>query len=139
MRHPKTEPGVRHGIFGVATIELIAGELGTIAKIFASRIAVGTTATGSTEPWNSDPLTQLKVDNLVAERRYIANNLVTWNEWEFGIRQFSINHVQISAANRTGAYLNQNLIRFRLGDRNIPENQEVDALIPKPSPSWRTV
>ena len=125
MRHPETEPGIRHGTFGVATIEVIAGELGAIAKIFASRIAVGTMAAGSTEPWNSDPLTQLEVDNLVAERRYVADNLVAWNEREFRIRQFSVNHVEISAANRTGAHLNQNLIGLRLGDGNIPENQRL--------------
>jgi hypothetical protein len=125
LRDPKAEPGICHGIFGVATIELIAGKPGAITKIFASGITIDTVSARSTEPGDSNPLTHLKAENPVAKLRYVANNLVAWNERELGIWKFPINHVQISAANRTGTYLNQDLIRVRLGDLYIPENQRL--------------
>jgi hypothetical protein len=120
LRYPKTKPRIRDGKLGVAAVELIAGKPGGVAKVFPPRLTIGTAAARSTEPGDSNSLAGFKAHNLAANRRYGANNLMARYEREFRIRQFSINHVEISAANRAGADSNQNLIRFRLRNRNIP-------------------
>jgi hypothetical protein len=125
LRNPKTEAGIRNGIFGVAAIQLITREERVITEILTSGRAIGALAARSTQPRDSNPLTRLKPGNLIAQLRNGADNLVSWNERKLGSRQFSINHVQISAANRTGIYSNQHLIPLGLGNRDIPKNQRL--------------
>src|SRR5262249_51997905 len=109
------------GVFGVSPIQVIAGESGLVAKIFAAGLAVTTLAAGVAQPWDSYPLTDAKTCHPFTSCGNSANNLVSQNEGQLRICQFAIEYVQISTADRTSANLHQNLVCLRFWGREFPK------------------
>ena len=52
----------------IASIDLVAGKSGVIAEIFSAGLTVRATPTGTSQPGNTDSLTQLEVIDIHAER-----------------------------------------------------------------------
>src|SRR5438876_12225623 len=57
VRQMKTKSRVCDGELGVATVDVVAGELRAIAKIFPIRSTIDAIAVGPTEPGNTDAIT----------------------------------------------------------------------------------
>src|SRR4030095_15872311 len=98
----KTESSIGHGKLGVTAIDGVTGETRAIAQVFPVRSTINAFAIGPTEPRNADEISDRECRrNFRAHLFDVPNNLVTWYEREFWIRQFAIDHVKIGPAHRT--------------------------------------
>ena len=53
----KTVSGVGYSELGVASVDVVTGELCAVAKIFAIRSTISAIPIGPSEPWNADTIT----------------------------------------------------------------------------------
>ena len=85
--------------------------------------AIAAFAARPAQPGNADALAKLEAVRRWAQRRYPSHDLVARNERRFRIGQFAIHHVKIGAADRAGAYADQDLAVGRLGHRHLDGTQ----------------
>ena len=82
----------------VTAVDAVAGECWVIAKIFGSRAAVFAGAVGVMEPGYADAGANRKFVSAGTQRFNGAYNLVAGNYGRFPQREFSLDNVQIGAA-----------------------------------------
>ena len=61
------------------------------------------------KPWNADSLTYDQVGHARAKGIDSAHNFVAGNDWNFRVRQFTVNNMQIGATHTAGSHLYSNL------------------------------
>src|SRR5262249_1351809 len=99
-----------HRILGVTAVDLISGEPGAIAKVFAAARAVSADAAGKAQPGDADPVARLKALDSLARAGHLADNRVAGNDQEVWVGELAIDDVQVRAANAAGVHSDQNLI-----------------------------
>ena len=101
VRQMKTESCIGDSEFRITAIDGVAGETRSIAQIFPVRSTIGAFAIGPAKPRNADTVANFEFRIYFFSDLFdIANNLVTWYERQFWIRQFAIDHVKIGPAHR---------------------------------------
>jgi hypothetical protein len=97
----KTESRIGDGELGITAINGIASKARSIAQIFTVRSTINAFTIGPAKPRNANTVANFKFRIYVfANLFHIANDLVTWYERQFWIRQFAINHMKIGSAHR---------------------------------------
>ena len=114
---------VGDGQFGIAAIDLIAGEAGAIAQILVPAAAIAAFAAGPAEPRHADPVAGCEGVGAGAGRDHGADNFVARHQGQLGVGQFAVEHMKIGAAYRAGVHLDQHLMRGRLGVRQFRRSE----------------
>jgi hypothetical protein len=123
FRNWETEPAIGHNVFSVTSIDLVTCELGFVAEVFASGLTVRTMAAGSTQPRNSNSVSESETFHLFPCRRHPTYNLVPWNERKFWVRELTVGHMQVSSADGAGIHPHHNLVGLRFWNGNFPKRQ----------------
>jgi hypothetical protein len=110
----KTVSRIGNGELGVTTVDRVTGEARIIAKIFSAGSAIRTIAIGPAKPRDSHAISDCEVRIFFADFFDVSDNLVTKDQRQFWIGQFTIGHVKVSAANRAGADAHEQLSPARL-------------------------
>src|SRR5262249_15263842 len=79
----KAEARIGHDVFGVATIERVAGELRGSAQIFPPGAAVRAFAARPAEPGNANAIALAKPLHALADCRHVPDDLVPGNDRPF--------------------------------------------------------
>lgn len=101
----KAKPLVRHGVFGIIAVDLIAGETRPVAQILAADAAEFADATRPTEPRHADTPQPFSVGTDGFDN---ADNLVSGYQGQLGLRQLAVD-VQVGTANAAGVHPDENL------------------------------
>src|SRR5947208_7523404 len=105
----KTVPRIGNGQLGVTAVDGVTGKAAVIAKILSAGSAIRAIAVGPAKPRDSHAISDCEVRVFITDLFHAADNLVTENQRQFRIGQFSIDHVKVSAANRAGADAHEQL------------------------------
>src|SRR6266436_4495677 len=87
-----------HAEFGVASVDVVAGELGMLAEILGVAPAVGASAVGGGGPGDADSVTSFQSADVGADRVDCADDLVAGDQREFGEREVALHGVEIGVA-----------------------------------------
>src|SRR6266550_324963 len=119
----KTVPRIGNGELGVTAVDGVTGKAAVIAKILSAGSAIRAIAVGPAKPRDAHAISDRKFRIFLTDLFHMANNLMTWYERQFWIRQFAIDHVKVSAANRAGADAHEQLSFAWLRLRHIAQLQ----------------
>jgi hypothetical protein len=86
-------------ILGKATVDGIPGEAGVLAQVLLVPLAVKTTAIRIPEPGYTNSLTWGEAVHIISHCHHRAHNLVPQDEGQLGLLKFTIQDMQIGAAN----------------------------------------
>jgi hypothetical protein len=99
----ETVSRIRDGELGVTAVDRVTGEARVIAKILSAGSAIRATAIGPAKPRDPHAFPDCEVQTFFADFFDLSYNLVTENQRQFRIGQFTIDNVKVSAANRARA------------------------------------
>src|SRR6266545_945738 len=103
VRQMKTKSGIGNGKLSVTAIDCVAGETRSIAQILPVRSTISAFAISPAKPRNADTVANFKFRvYFFSDLLDTPNDLVTWYERQFRIRQFAIDYVKVCSAHRTG-------------------------------------
>jgi hypothetical protein len=91
--------------FSIATIDVIARELGLLTQVFALMLAETADAIAEVEPGDTDAIAFLQISYANSARIDNSDYLVSGNDWNPGQREVAFHNVQVSMANATTANL----------------------------------
>src|SRR5262249_11508682 len=94
---------------GVAAVTGVAGEQRGIAEVFAAAPAIPAHPAGMAEPRHPDALALREAVDAVADGGDAADDLVTGNDGQLGIRQFAIDDMKVRATDAARRHLDQDL------------------------------
>src|SRR5829696_3418174 len=120
-RDGKAEAIICHGVLRVTAVDLIPSKPGIVAQVFPPGEAVAAPAAGPTEPGHAYPVSWCKPFDVFAGLHHLAHDLVAGDQGQLGVSQLSVDHVQVGPAHAAGAYAHKDLLRLRLGRRNVGE------------------
>src|SRR5690606_29161889 len=109
----KREPRVRHGVLGVAPVDLISREDSALAEVLRAPTAKRALPAGPAEPGHTDALALDEALDLAAERRDRAHDLVAEDQRQLRLGELAVEHVQIRPAHAAAANANQDLVGSR--------------------------
>src|SRR5215210_5504722 len=112
---------IRHGILGVAAVDMIARKVGIIAEVLTTAQAVAAFTAGPAEPGYPDAVSNIEPPGI--SLHYGADDLVPEDQGKLGVGQLSANDVQVCSAYRAGVDAHQDLPRSRRWRRHISEAQ----------------
>ncbi len=104
---------VCHQVGGKAAVPRITGEQWIIAEIFLTLPAIRAVPAGRPEPGNANARTKLRAAYAVTNRVDAADHFVPGNDRIGNVWQFSVDDVQIGAANAAGADFHADLAGTR--------------------------
>jgi hypothetical protein len=107
-----------------AAVDLVSGEAGSIAEVFATAYAVVTAAARVTQPGNADASSGRKT-RLRPNSEDLPNDLVARNERQADGRQLAVDHMQIRAAHGTRRYAYQHFVSGGRRERSRMLNERV--------------
>ena len=110
---------VGHGVFGVAAVEGIAGELRRVAEVLPAPAAVAAPAAGVAQPGHADAVADPEFFDPRAHRGHGADDLVADDQGQFGLGEFAVDDVQVGAADAAGVDPDEHLLRAGRGDRDF--------------------
>jgi hypothetical protein len=110
-RDRETVALVGDGQLGIAAIDLVAGETGPVAQIFAAAAAVLADTAGPAEPWHADPVADREAFGIGSLFHDGADDFVAGHQRQLRVGQFAVEDVQIGAADGTGLDRDQQLPR----------------------------
>jgi hypothetical protein len=126
----KTESSIGNSELGIAAIDGVTGETRSITQIFPVRSTINAFAISPAKPRNANTVAYLKCRiYFFSDLLDKADNLVTWYERQFWVRQFAIDHVKICPAHRTGRDLHKQLALGRSWLLHIAELKRLLRLI----------
>jgi hypothetical protein len=106
----KTKSRIGDNEFRVTALDGVPGETRAVTQVFPVRSTIKAFAIGPSKPWNADAIANFKLRIYFFSDLFDStNNLVTWYEREFWIRQFAIDHVKIGPAHRARRYSHKEL------------------------------
>ena len=115
--------GVGHRVLGEAARYLVARVAGVIAEILSLVIAEPAVATAASQPGYSHPLAGSQACHPRAQAFDGADDLVSRNQRQRGLREFPVHHVQVGAADAAGAHPEQYLAGCRPGHWQLLQAQ----------------
>jgi hypothetical protein len=98
----ETKSGVGHGIIGIPTVAIIAGESRPITEVLTPAQAVAAGSTSPSEPGDTDPVTRAEALYLRSSLYDRAHDLVAQDERELGVGELTGRDVQIGSADPAG-------------------------------------
>ncbi len=93
-RHDEAEPLVRHGVFGITAVDLIAGETRPVAQILAAAAAEFANAARPAEPRHADAVADPQPLGAGAEGLDLADDLVAGHQRQLGFGQLAVDDVR---------------------------------------------
>jgi hypothetical protein len=115
----------RKRVFRIAAIHCISRELGRIAQIFLAAMTVCAGAISLVQPGNPDTLPHRKAFRLRAEFFDRSDYLVARNQRRFYRRKFTLDHVQVSAANAAYLHAHEHFSRPWFGPVHILKPERI--------------
>src|SRR5215469_8583239 len=119
----ETVSRIRYGELSVTAIDRVTCKARVIAKILSAGPAIRAIAIGPAKPRDSHTIPDREGRVSFADLFDSSDNLVTENQGQFRVGQFTINHVKVSAANRAAADPHEQLSPVRLRFRHVPQLQ----------------
>src|SRR5436305_6056957 len=112
----KPVPRIGNGQLGVTAVDRVTGKAAVIAKVLSAGSAIRAIAVGPAKPRDSHAISDCEVRVYITDLFHAADNLVTENQRQFRIGQFTIDYMKVSAANCAGPDSHEQLspARFRL-------------------------
>ena len=98
VRNRNAKTLISNGEFGITAVPCVARELRGITQILLARSAVFATAAGPCQPRNAHARAGFESLGVGSGACNTANDLVSWYQREFWIRQISIHRVKIGPA-----------------------------------------
>jgi hypothetical protein len=98
----KTVSLVCHGVFGVTTVNHIAGEKCMLTQVLLAFPAKTALATGRAEPRYPNPISQAKFSDLISHRNNGTNYFMSNDQGQFWIWKFVVHDVQVCMAHPAG-------------------------------------
>jgi hypothetical protein len=86
----ETKAFISDGVFGIATVHLIARKPSLIAQVLPLRSTVVTMVTGSSQPGNPNAIAQRKLGNSFPQSSNSSHNLMPQHQGQFGMGQLTI-------------------------------------------------
>ena len=108
-------------VFGIAAVEVIAGEARVVAQVFVAARAVAAFAAGVAQPRHADAVADIEAFGRRAFFGDDADDFMPGNDRQLAVSEVAIDDVQIGAAHAAGANLDQQLIGRGLGKRQLRE------------------
>src|SRR5204863_1814597 len=96
--------GVGDRELGVAAVERVPGESGTLAQVLPSGQAEPAGAAGPPEPGDADPGPGREPRNPLAELLHGAHDFVAEDERQLRLSQLTVGHVEVGPAHGAGPY-----------------------------------
>jgi hypothetical protein len=121
----------------ITAIARVAREDRPVAKVFPLACTIGTDSAGRSKPRNADPLTNLTVIHVRAERIDAPDDLMPWNDRELRVWQFAINDVEIGPADAASLDPDPKLARAGNGIGQFLENQWRAYFVQDHAEHWR--
>jgi len=100
----KAKPRVHDRMSGEAAVPRIPGKNRPIAEIFAVAAAKAAEAASAAEPWHPHAIVYPECLHARPYFFHAADDFVTRDDRQTGVRQFPIDHMQVGAANPAGFY-----------------------------------
>jgi hypothetical protein len=122
-RNGKTVARIRYGIFSVASVKLVASELGSSAEILAIRPAEPARPARSPQPRNTDPLAWNARLDTWPDAFDSADDFMAGHDGDLRARQIAIDHVQIRAAHPARQHTHKDLSCTRERDWHLDRLQ----------------
>jgi hypothetical protein len=97
--------------------------LGSIAKVFLVAAAVATSTAGPSQPRHAHAFTDPKALDSFTDARHCSDDLVTGDKRQLGLRQFTVDEMQVRAANGARVHVDQHLCWPRRGDGELRQAQ----------------
>jgi hypothetical protein len=91
-------------VSGITAIARITGEQWVIAQIFRSIATVSAPSASSTEPRHANALPDFKLVDCAADQVDAADDFVSRDDGKLGIRQLTIDDMQIGTAHPAGRH-----------------------------------
>ena len=101
---------VRHRIFGIAAVDVVAGEARLGAEILAAPAAKGALAAGPAEPGHPDARAGRKRRHLRPGFDHRADDLVARDQRQLGVRELAVEDVEIGTADPARVHANEHLV-----------------------------
>jgi hypothetical protein len=118
-RQRNREIRARAGVLRVAAVAIVSRVRRLVAKVLAPRPALRARSVGSTQPRHADAHPFERPCDAIAERRHVANDLVSWNNPVAVRRQFGVDDVKIRPANAARSHVQQHFAAARLRHRHV--------------------
>src|SRR5581483_4505011 len=103
------EAVIGNRVFGIAAVDLIAREARVVAEVLAIRAAVAAAPTGPPEPRHTHAVAPREAGDVEAALLDRSDDLVPRHERQLRTRQISVDDMEVGAADRAGANLDQHL------------------------------
>ena len=116
---------VGDGVFGIAAVDLVAGEERVVAQILLAAAAIEAGAVGMSEPRHADAVVDGEAGDAGAKRRHVTHDLMTENERQLGLRQLAVEDVEIGAAHPASGDLDEDLLGSRLGNGQLGKSERL--------------
>jgi hypothetical protein len=121
-RHGIGEVGTHLNVFGVTTVDGVAGEDGIIAEVFQLVMAVPATAVNSAHPRDADAGACGKFGSGSFDD--LADDLVAGNQARTKRRQVSFDDVKVGAADSAGEHSKDDVAGLELRARHVLDLQK---------------
>ena len=125
LRQVEAIAPVGDDVFGIAAVDVAAGEVRRVAEVLHARQAVVAVAAGPAEPGHADARPHGEVADAAAQRLNPADDLVSGYDRIARLRQFAVGDMQVRAAHAAGQNTNQNLTGTRLRLRPVHQPQRL--------------
>jgi hypothetical protein len=116
-RESEGEVGANEGIFGVASVDGVAGEGGIVAEIFFVAAAEGTGAVGAPDPRDADPHAERAVAGGAFDD--FADDLVSGDEGLMDEGDVAFEDVEVGSADSAGEDADEEVVVCEDGTGNV--------------------
>src|SRR5262249_26483173 len=105
---------VGQSVLRITAVDLVPCEAGPVAQVFPPTSTINPFAARPAEPGDTHALADGKALHSLVFFHNSADNLVAGNQGQFRLGQFTVDNMQIGAADSAGTNLKQDLIGARL-------------------------
>jgi len=114
-----------HCIFGIAAVDLIAGEPRLQTQIFPPAPAEFARTAGPLQPGDPDTIALPDIDHPGSRLRHRPDDLMARHQRTFHIGQLSLDDMQVGAADRADMHLHEYLAVPRTGQGKVAKLQRI--------------
>src|SRR5262249_11163970 len=120
---------IRNRVGRVASITRVSSEERLIAQVLLTVHAVRTAPAGVAEPGDAHALAQAECGHTGSERIDLADDLMTRDDRKLGMRQVSIDHVQIGPADAACRHAHPYFAGVRMPIREVAQRERLAGTI----------
>ncbi len=115
----------RDSVFGIASVDRIAGKSGAVAEIFLARAAILARLIRAVQPRNADARAEREAAGALAKFLDNPDHLVPGDYGRFARRELPFNHMQIGAAYPASVHAHEHFAWPRIGAGHVKESERV--------------